>query len=62
MSGATTGRLRRRALIDRAGGHWTDVDGLVADWRTAAGDKMRGEYLDAMAATNTRRFHTCSLG
>ncbi|MBV9579878.1 MAG: hypothetical protein JO057_14910, partial [Chloroflexi bacterium] len=26
----------------------SDLDGLVADWRTAAGDKMRGEYLDAL--------------
>ena len=30
----------------------SDLDGLVGDWRTAAGDKMRGEYLDAMATTN----------
>jgi hypothetical protein len=28
----------------------SDFDGLVADWPTAAGDKMRGEYLDAMAS------------
>jgi putative aldouronate transport system substrate-binding protein len=29
----------------------TDLDGLVADWRKSAGDKMRGEYMDALAAT-----------
>jgi putative aldouronate transport system substrate-binding protein len=29
----------------------SDLDGLLADWRTAAGDKMRGEYLDALAAS-----------
>jgi putative aldouronate transport system substrate-binding protein len=28
----------------------TDLDGLVADWRTKAGDKMRGEFQDAIAA------------
>jgi len=28
----------------------SDLDGLVGDWRTAAGDRMRSEYLDAMAA------------
>lgn len=28
-----------------------DLDGLVADWRNAGGDKMRGEYMDALAAS-----------
>ena len=28
----------------------TDLDGLVAEWRTKAGDKMRGEFQDAIAA------------
>ncbi len=28
----------------------TDLDGLVRDWRTNAGDKARGEYQDAIAA------------
>jgi putative aldouronate transport system substrate-binding protein len=27
-----------------------DLDSLVADWRTKAGDKMRGEFQDAIAA------------
>lgn len=30
---------------------FSDLDGLVADWRNAAGDKMRGEYMDALAAS-----------
>ena len=29
----------------------SDLDGLVSDWRSAAGDKMRGEYMDALAAS-----------
>jgi len=29
----------------------SDLDSLVADWRNSAGDKMRGEYMDARAAT-----------
>jgi hypothetical protein len=28
-----------------------DVDGLVAEWRQKVGDKMRGEFQDAIAAT-----------
>jgi putative aldouronate transport system substrate-binding protein len=28
----------------------SDLAGLLAAWRTAAGDKMRGEYMDALAA------------
>jgi putative aldouronate transport system substrate-binding protein len=28
----------------------TDLDSLLADWRTKAGDKMRGEFQDAIAA------------
>jgi putative aldouronate transport system substrate-binding protein len=28
----------------------TDLDSLVAEWRTKAGDKMRGEFQDAIAA------------
>ena len=28
-----------------------DLDGLVADWRSAAGDKIRGEYMDALSAS-----------
>jgi putative aldouronate transport system substrate-binding protein len=28
----------------------SDLDGLVADWRTGAGDKMRAEYQDALQA------------
>jgi putative aldouronate transport system substrate-binding protein len=28
----------------------SDLDGLVAEWRTKAGDKMRAEYTDALAA------------
>ena len=28
----------------------SDLGSLVADWRTSAGDKMRGEYMDALAA------------
>ena len=28
----------------------TDLDSLVADWKTKAGDKMRGEFQDAIAA------------
>jgi len=28
----------------------SDLDGLVTDWRNAAGDKIRGEYMDALAA------------
>jgi putative aldouronate transport system substrate-binding protein len=27
-----------------------DLDRLVADWRTKVGDKMRGEFTDAIAA------------
>ena len=27
-----------------------DLDGLVADWRNKVGDKMRGEFQDAIAA------------
>ena len=33
----------------------TDLDGLVADWRTKAGDKMRGEFQDAIAAARRHR-------
>jgi len=29
----------------------TDYDGLVNDWKTAAGDQVRKEYLDAIAAS-----------
>ena len=29
----------------------SDLDGLVNEWRNAAGDKMRGEYTDALAAS-----------
>jgi putative aldouronate transport system substrate-binding protein len=29
---------------------FSDYDGLVRDWQTAAGDQIRKEYLDAMAA------------
>jgi putative aldouronate transport system substrate-binding protein len=28
----------------------TDLDGLVADWRNNVGDKIRGEFQDALAA------------
>jgi hypothetical protein len=28
----------------------TDMDSLVADWRQKAGDKIRGEFQDALAA------------
>jgi putative aldouronate transport system substrate-binding protein len=28
----------------------SDLDGLVAEWRQKAGDKMRGEFQDAIAA------------
>lgn len=28
----------------------SDLDGLVTEWRTKAGDKMRGEFQDALAA------------
>jgi putative aldouronate transport system substrate-binding protein len=27
-----------------------DLDALVSDWRTAAGDKIRGEYMEALSA------------
>jgi hypothetical protein len=37
MSGVADIVLSRRPL--------TDLDGLVADWRTRAGDKMRAEFL-----------------
>jgi len=29
----------------------SDLDGLVNEWRSAAGDKMRGEYMDVLAAS-----------
>jgi putative aldouronate transport system substrate-binding protein len=29
----------------------SDLDSLIADWRSKAGDKMRGEFQDAIAAT-----------
>ena len=49
--------VRRRAGIVLGRRPLSDLDGLVADWRTAAGDKMRGEYMDALAAAEemTRR-------
>ena len=28
----------------------SDLDGIVADWRQKVGDKMRGEFQDAIAA------------
>jgi hypothetical protein len=28
----------------------TDFDGLVATWRSSAGDQIRKEFLDAIAA------------
>jgi putative aldouronate transport system substrate-binding protein len=28
----------------------TDLDSLVSDWRNSVGDKMRGEFQDAIAA------------
>jgi hypothetical protein len=28
----------------------SDLDGLVAEWRQAVGDKIRGEFQDALAA------------
>ncbi|MBV9579452.1 MAG: extracellular solute-binding protein [Chloroflexi bacterium] len=31
----------------------TDLDGLVADWRNSVGDKMRGEFQDAIAASKS---------
>ncbi|MBV8716541.1 MAG: extracellular solute-binding protein [Chloroflexi bacterium] len=31
----------------------SDHDGLVSDWRNAAGDKIRGEYMDALAAAHS---------
>ena len=29
----------------------SDLDTLVSDWRNSVGDKMRGEFQDAIAAT-----------
>jgi putative aldouronate transport system substrate-binding protein len=31
----------------------SDLDGLVADWRNKVGDKMRGEFQDAIAASKS---------
>ena len=50
----------RRAAIGRLGHHPgsppdADLDGLVAEWRTKAGDKMRGEFQDAIAAAKRDR-------
>jgi len=28
-----------------------DLDGLVGDWKNKVGDKMRGEFQDAIAAS-----------
>jgi putative aldouronate transport system substrate-binding protein len=42
----------RQGVVDIVVGRrpLTDYDGLVSDWRKAAGDQMRKEYLDAVAA------------
>jgi putative aldouronate transport system substrate-binding protein len=43
----------RQAMVDLVVGRrpLTDYDQIVKDWRSAAGDQVRKEYLDAMAAS-----------
>ena len=53
---AARGRWRRTPCCracptsSRVDDRLSDLDGLVAEWRTKAGDKMRGEFQDAIAA------------
>jgi putative aldouronate transport system substrate-binding protein len=53
---ASQGQLAQDALLSgvadivRSRRPMGDLDGLVAEWRQKVGDKMRGEFQDAVAA------------